>query len=533
MIHNNNNNIESDEKPGINISRKYAYYALFILTATNILNYVDRNIISIIAADVQKSLHFSDSDLGFLLGTSFAVLYGVFGIAMGRIADAVHRPRFMAAGLAGWSLMTGVSGGVKSFAGLAAARIGVGIGEAAATPCAQPLLVEYFPRKNRAAVLGVYLMGSYVGIAGALILGGYVLGNWNNSVCSVFPSGACELEPWRAAFLVVGLPGLMLAVPVAFLREPQPNRRAASDRLIPLIIRELSAAVPPFTFGRLYQLGGTPALLWNLGATSLLAVLVIGLGLWTSDWAQWIALGIGAYSVMTWAQALHMADPPLHTLTFGCPTFRIAILAGAIIATVNGTFSAWAAPYALRTLHASPAEVGSYLGFASITASIIGAVAGGAITDRWKRSDSRAPVWVAMISLVAPVPAIIYMLQADTLISYTAAYFIKGGLAALWASAFAALAQDLVLSRMRGTAAALYSLVLILISSGLGPYWVGKISTLTGSLTTAMFTLLSIVPIGVVLLIMLSRKLPKETPVERQARADSAGESANLAAKAV
>lgn len=515
----------SFDRNAVSISRRYAYYALGILTITNILNYIDRNIVSIIASDIQKELKFSDADLGFLLGTSFAVLYGVFGIAMGRIADSVSRPKLMASGLAGWSFMTGLSGGANGFGTMAAARVGVGIGEAAATPCAQSMLCEYFPPRNRAAVLGVYLMGSYVGIAGALILGGLILDSWSK-MCSAISASACEMSAWRAAFLLVGLPGLIMAIPVALLREPRGTHRPAGTKLLPLIARELSAAVPPFTFARLFVLGGSSALIWNLGISAALAMAVTVLGFLTSDWAQWIALGIGAYSVMTWAQALRMADRPLHRLTFGCPTFRLAILAGAVIATVNGTVSAWAAPYALRVLDSSAVETGSYLGFASITSSIIGALAGGAITDRWKRSDPRAPVWVAMISLLAPVPAIMMMLWASDLVSYTAAYFIKGGLAALWASAFAALAQDLVLSRMRGTAAALYSLVLILISAGLGPYWVGKISAITGSLTTGMLTLLSIVPVGVVLLLMLARRLPSETPDQRQTLATAAGEGA-------
>jgi sugar phosphate permease len=166
--------------------RPYAYYALVLLVLANFLNYVDRQIVSILAQSLKAEFGLTDAQLGFLLGTAFAVLYGVVGIAIGRISDAVTRTRLLAFGLALWSAMTVVSAVAMNYAGLAAARIGVGVGEASASPTAQSLLTDYFPARQRATALGVYLLGTSMGGVGALLLGGSVLQHWGQ-ICWCWP----------------------------------------------------------------------------------------------------------------------------------------------------------------------------------------------------------------------------------------------------------------------------------------------------------------------------------------------------------
>src|SRR4051794_17737532 len=115
--------------------RRYAFLALAVLTASSFLNFLDRQIVSILAQAIKADLQLNDAQLGFLLGTAFAVFYAVVGIAMGRISDAVMRTRLMGAGLAIWSAMTVAGALATSFGGLAVARIGVGDGESTANPC--------------------------------------------------------------------------------------------------------------------------------------------------------------------------------------------------------------------------------------------------------------------------------------------------------------------------------------------------------------------------------------------------------------
>ena len=121
-----------------------------MLTLANLLNYLDRQIVSILAQSIKADLKLDDADLGFLLGTAFAVFYSVVGIAMGRISDGLPRKKVMAFGLALWSVMTALGGAATSFAMLGLARIGVGVGEAVANPCSQSLLADIFPPQRRA-----------------------------------------------------------------------------------------------------------------------------------------------------------------------------------------------------------------------------------------------------------------------------------------------------------------------------------------------------------------------------------------------
>ena len=120
----------------------YAWYALFVLVLVYIVNFIDRQILSILVGDIKRDLSVSDAQIGFLYGTAFAVFYALFGIPLGRLADSWYRGRLMAMGLALWSSMTALSGFASSFTMLAVARIGVGIGEASASPAAYTMISD-------------------------------------------------------------------------------------------------------------------------------------------------------------------------------------------------------------------------------------------------------------------------------------------------------------------------------------------------------------------------------------------------------
>ena len=185
-----------------------AWFALVLMATANLFNYLDRQIVSILAQSIKADLQLDDADLGFILGTAFAVFYSVVGIAMGRISDFLPRKKLMAFGVALWSVMTALGGAAGSFTILAFARIGVGVGEAVANPCSNSLLADMFPKKNRAAALGANLSGTFLGGASAMVLGGIFLQYWH-SMCTALPwSGACSVKPWQAALYAVGLSAL-------------------------------------------------------------------------------------------------------------------------------------------------------------------------------------------------------------------------------------------------------------------------------------------------------------------------------------
>jgi MFS family permease len=278
--------------------------ALAVLTAVYVLNYLDRQILSILAEDVKRDLALSDAQLGFLYGTAFAVFYAVFGLPLGRLADTWTRTRLLTGGLGLWSAMTALSGLARSFTQLALARFGVGVGEASANPAAFSLIADYYPPERRATALALYQAGLYVGSGLGLGIGGLVVARWDGVWGAAAPFG---LHGWQVAFFIVGIPGLLLAPLVARLVEPERGRLdgvPAPNVAHPFreASRELRAVVPPLTLVHLRLLGGgVRELGTNVGAAAALALAAWGLTVWLGNAVQWIALAIGVYAAVSWA----------------------------------------------------------------------------------------------------------------------------------------------------------------------------------------------------------------------------------------
>ena len=187
------------------ISAGASRYALALLTVVYVFNFVDRQILSILIVPIQRELGTSDTAMGFLTGVTFAVFYTLAGVPIARWADRGVRRDVIAVGLALWSGMTALSGFAHSFVQLALARVGVGVGEAACSPSAHSLIADYFPREKRATAMAIYSTGIHAGI-----LIGFVSGGWIQQAFG-----------WRAAFWIVGAPGIVLAIVTRFtLREP-------------------------------------------------------------------------------------------------------------------------------------------------------------------------------------------------------------------------------------------------------------------------------------------------------------------------
>jgi MFS family permease len=501
----------------------YAYYALALMVLAAFFNYADRSVVSIVGQRIKADMRLTDAELGFILGTAYGVFYGVVGIALGRISDAVPRTKLMGAGMALWSGMTALGGVATNFIGLGGARLGVGIGEATANPCSHSLLSEYFPARNRAAVIATYVGGGNLGGAFSLVGGGLILQHWP-TLCHALPGAACRIADWRVVFLVVGAPGLIIAGLIALLREPPRPILSRSMGVAGLVGHELSAAAPPFTLFSLFRTEGPAGVVKNLVFAAGLVLAAVALSATVGDWPQWAAVALGVYSVTTWGRVLSRRDPPLYRLTLGCPTFMLAAAGGALSACVYGGAQAWSAPYVIRSLHASPATAGISLGLIGAICATLSTVCGGFITDFWKRRDPRAPVWMILISVTAPLPALVVMLHARSLAAYLPAYAAFVYLAMGWSGGAAALVQDLILPRMRGAASAAFALIIITISLGIGPYWAGKISALTGSLTTGLYSMMVLAPFAVTALLLAARRLPLETPQARLTIARAAGE---------
>jgi MFS family permease len=184
-----------------------ALYALLILFVINLLNFFDRQLLGALGEPVRKEFHLSDTGLG-LLGTVFTLIYAVVGLPFGRLTDRWYRTRLIAIGTTFWSVLTAASGLAQSYTQLFIARLGVGIGEATCAPASQSLIGDLFPPRQRALVMGVFMLGLPAGIFVAYISAGAIGAAWG----------------WRAAFLIACIPGLVAALLV--LRIPEPVRGA-------------------------------------------------------------------------------------------------------------------------------------------------------------------------------------------------------------------------------------------------------------------------------------------------------------------
>lgn len=504
---------------------RYAWYVLSILFLVYILNFVDRQVISILAEDIKRDLHLKDEDLGFLYGTAFGVFYSLFGIPLGRLADSWHRGRLMTVGLALWSLMTALSGFSRSGGQLAAARIGVGIGEATASPAAYSLISDYFPKRLRATALSIYSAGLYVGGGCSLLIGGLIVQGWNRAYPGGGPLG---LVGWQAAFLAVGIPGLLVAIWLATLKEPirgaveglpPPDRHPAPFRAF---FAELMTIIPPLTLIGAARRGAR-ALLVNLAGLAIVVAVVAALIAAGEPKPQWFAIGIGVYAVFSWASALRQRDPATFALIIGTPAFLCTVVAYGLNAFLSYAATFWAAPYALRTLGETPAHAGFLIGGSGALAGVLGVTLGGVVADRLRRTNPAGRLIVVLFGAVVPAPFLAVAFTASSLWVFYPSLFLTLITASCALGSAAATTQDLVLPRMRGTATATFFIGTTLLGLALGPYMAGRLSTLSGSLSTGMLALLLTVPITVAAALAAYRMVPR-AEASREERARAVGE---------
>ena len=195
------------------------------MTIAYVFSWVDRYILSLLIEPIKDDLGLSDTQIGLLLGFAFALFYATMGIPLGWLADRKRRTWIVAAGITIWSLATALSGLARSFGQLFAARLTIGVGEATLSPCALSLISDSFPKARRARAISFYLMALSLGGGIANLVGGQVIA-WSRSAPVIDLPLAGVVEPWQFTFILVGLPGLLIAVLMFFMREPSRKERA-------------------------------------------------------------------------------------------------------------------------------------------------------------------------------------------------------------------------------------------------------------------------------------------------------------------
>ncbi len=238
---------------------------LWILLIVYIFNFIDRQIVNILAEPIRLELGLSDTQIGLLTGLAFALFYTILGLPIARFSDrpTTHRPKLIAAALATWSAMTALCGMAQNFVQLLLARIGVGIGEAGCTPPAHSLIADMVEPKKRSSALAFYALGIPVGTLLGMMIGGLL----------------ADFVGWRRAFFIVGVPGVLLAIVVAWvLKEPRRHLTQA---------QAASNAQQTMPLGQAVRsVMGSKAFVLLLVAGSAAAFLAYGKTTWTTIFFQ-------------------------------------------------------------------------------------------------------------------------------------------------------------------------------------------------------------------------------------------------------
>ncbi|MDZ4739683.1 MAG: MFS transporter [Alphaproteobacteria bacterium] len=376
--------------------RRHRRYTLFMLTLVFMFSHIDRSIVGILAEPIKAEFALSDTQLGVLTGFAFALVYATLGIPLALLADRSNRRNIITAAITVWSAMTALSGFATNYTQLVLARIGVGVGEAGSTPQSHSMIADLYPQHERARALAIYSLGVTLGVTFGFLAGGVVSSLWG----------------WRAAFFVVGLPGLALAVIFRLtVREPQ---RGLADGTSP---GEAHAQMPS-----LQKLREAARFMWQSGA------------------CRHVTIGL--------------------TLT--------------AIAGYGGLM--WIAPFLERSFAVPRAELGAILGPAAGLIGAVGTILGGYLADRLGRTNLGWKGWiVGYAKFVAAPLAICGYLQADlltALLFYMPATFFG----AFYHGPGIAIIQSVAPPSMRATVSSILIFIISLVGLGFGPLAVGMLS---------------------------------------------------------
>lgn len=267
-------------------SKSYRAYVLGSLLLVYIFNFIDRTIINILTEPIKESFQVEDWQMGLLGGIAFAFLYTLLGIPLARVSERVNRVWIITLAVAVWSLFTILCGFATSFLALFLLRIGVGIGEAGCTPPAQSLIADYFAPKSRATAVSIYAMGVPLGGMIAGLSGGVITEQFTGPNVEALLAGIGigglfswidwpSIEGWRIAFVVVGLPGLLLALIFKLTVKHPP--RGYSDP--PSAVK-----VEPASFGEALKILASKKSYWNVVAGATIASFIgYGVGQFTTS----------------------------------------------------------------------------------------------------------------------------------------------------------------------------------------------------------------------------------------------------------
>jgi predicted MFS family arabinose efflux permease len=275
----------------------YRNYVLAMLVVVYAVNFIDRQLLVILQEAIKRELSLSDTQLGLLTGPAFALFYATCGIPVAHWSESRARRDVISIALALWSLMTAACGLVQNFAQLLIARVGVGVGESGSSPPSHSMISDMFPPERRSTALSVFSIGGSMGI-----LAGFMLGGWIN-----------QFLGWRSAFLVLGLPGLALALLVRFTVS-EPPRGMSEDASAAPVARSMASS---FTL-----LMRNPVFVFVALAAGFQGFALFGVGNWLPPYLMRVH-GLSTGEAGTWLGLISGVVGGLGALAGGCLTDRL------------------------------------------------------------------------------------------------------------------------------------------------------------------------------------------------------------------
>lgn len=365
---------------------------LWLMVAAYALNFVDRTIISAIGQAIKDDLKITDTQLGLLGGLYFALLYTILGIPIARLAERKSRVNIISAAIFVWSGFTALCGVASNYAMLAACRFGVGVGEAGLSPPAHSLISDYYEPKKRASALSIYSLGVPIGVMFGAVAGGWLAQNYS----------------WRVAFIVLGLPGVLLALLIKWLvREPV---RGAMEAVPP---------TPPKPYALREDVRETLRVARAMFGNFTLCNMMLGITL-----ISFAAYGGGAFTQPYWSR------------TFGLDYAQVGLITGIIGGISQGA----------------------------------GILIGGFVSDRLARSG--ATIWyglVPAIGIALAYPLTVGLYTADSWQAAATWMLFPGALSFTYMGPTYGVVQNAFPPARRATATAVLFFVLNLIALGFGP----------------------------------------------------------------
>jgi MFS transporter, Spinster family, sphingosine-1-phosphate transporter len=466
-----------------------------LLTFINLLNYLDRNVVFAVFEPIKRDLQVSDAQLGWL-GSAYIVVLSLAALPLGVIGDLRSRRSVITWGVAIWSAATAAGGFVRQFWQLFTCRALVGFGEAGYGPASQAILAQYYKGRRRAFAIGVYSVG--------MALGG-VLGIWVGGVIA-------ERYSWRWAFVVMGFPGLILALLASRLREldrrpPPPivetlrrwgqsGMRGVTHYVMPLAV---CAGVGALLAGFLSLFEGIP---------SQIGTAVFGVGV--SIGIAWTVWRLVPLAVRRTTEAGAVAANALEdfvdaaSLVLRTPTLIWVFLGGAMVTfAVNGLI-AWAAAFMQRVHGLSVASVGAHFGVWALAGGVAGALFGGRLADRLQQRWRGGRVLAAGAGFVLGAPVCAALLLVEDLRWFAPLILATYFLYTWYNGPLAAVILDVVPPAVQASVLGAFVLFSHLAGDALAPPLIGYLSDRTGSLRTAMLVLPAVGLLGgLVILIAL------------------------------